>query len=113
MVSAQSKRNGAAERHDKVQGERIRSRCSLADCWRTGMYTLKGGEKGLAASENELADRPRNSSTTSWNCTTTQSERSQISDGTSFFCSYAIGLRGSLSGWYMRGAGPCLEMLWF
>ena len=32
-------------------------------------------------------------SSTSWNCTTTQSERSQIRDGTSFFCSYAIGLR--------------------
>ena len=32
-------------------------------------------------------------STTSWNCSTTQSERSQISDGTSFFCSYTIGLR--------------------
>ena len=39
---------------------------------RTGMYTLKG-------EISELADRATQ------NCTTTQSERSQISDGTSFF----------------------------
>ena len=56
---------------------------------RTGMHTLKGEKSGLP-------DRAK--STTNWNCTTTQSERCQIRDGTNLFCSYAIGLRGSLSG---------------
>ena len=55
---------------------------------RTGMYTLKG-------EKSELDDRAN--STTNWNCTTTQSERSQIRDGTHLFCSHAIGLRESLS----------------
>ena len=36
-------------------------------------------------------------SSTNWNSTTTQSERSQSSDGTHLFCSRAIGLRRSLS----------------
>ena len=43
---------------------------------RTGMYTLKD-------EKTELADRATLRRV--WNCTTTQSERSQISDGTSFF----------------------------
>ena len=63
---------------------------------RTGMYTLKG-------ERFELADRATQRQR--WNCTTTQSARSQIRDGTSFFCSYAIGLRGSLSG--VREGGAC------
>ena len=42
-----------------------------------GMYTLKGFQK-------KPIGRSCNS-TTSWNCTTTQSERRQISDGTIFF----------------------------
>ena len=43
---------------------------------RTGMYTLKG-------EKTELADRA--TLRQFGNCTTTQSERSQIRDGTSFF----------------------------
>ena len=56
---------------------------------RTGMYTLEGEKIRVGRSCK---------STTNWNCTTTHSERSQIRDGTNLFCSYAIGLRGSLSG---------------
>ena len=43
---------------------------------RTGMYTLKGEKNRVGGSCN---------STTSWNCTTTQSERSQSRDGTHLF----------------------------
>ena len=62
---------------------------------RTGMYSLKG-------EKSELADRAhlRQVGTGS----TTQSERGQVSGETSFFCSHAIGLTGSLSRVHVGGA---------
>ena len=67
---------------------------------RTGMCTLKGEKSELADRTNLLqtGTAPRQ-----------KSERSQIRDGTNLFCSYAIGLRGSLSG--VPEGGPC--RLWF
>ena len=61
---------------------------------RTGMYTLKGEKTELAAraTQQQVGTVPRH-----------KVERSQISDGTRF-CSYAIGLRRSLSGVHEGGA---------
>ena len=64
---------------------------------RTGMYTLKGDK-------SELADRAILRQV--WNCATTQGERSQISDGTSFFFVHVPSDRGDLFQGYMRGE-PC------
>ena len=62
---------------------------------RTGMYTFKSEKSELAdrANQRQTGTVPRH-----------KSERSQIRDGTRFFCSYTIGLRGSLSGVREGGA---------